>query len=400
MRILSPLEILNIALIYNSDAGVSTVGLWHYPAVITDSSSTWEIAKFGPGAQFDSDATAAIINKNGDREQMVWFTSVAAIWNMPTNYIQHAWINWITRGLYQGFRRVYFNTQVDDMFLSTGLYEPAGEEYRVNVASMQAHADWVGPLNARLPPGSNYFIELAYNGNGDIIEATNIDNNGICEPDEAIYYPGQVDPPLEFQKPLGTGADIWPETPDNYTWSEECAELDPLMQWTQSILSDSGFSHMSHTFSHMNLNNATFDDAYKEIQFNQDWMAQSGIAGATRYSPEGLVPPAITGLHNGDVLRAWTDLGLTSVVGDNTRPPLRNSQSGHWPLITNVADNGYAGFQITPRWATTIFFNCDLPECTTNEWIQTSGGSGDFNNLLEDAKNVNLRHLFGLLHDP
>ena len=306
----------------------------------------------------------------------------------------------MTRGLYMGYRRILFNTQIDDMFLSTGLYEPAGSEYRVDVASMEAHAKWVGPLNARLPSGSNYFIELAYNGNGDIIEATSIDNQGICDPDEAIFYPGQEDPPLEFRKPLGTGVDIWPETPDNYTWSEQCAELDPLMKWTQSILSSNDFSHMSHTFSHMNLNNATYDDAYKEIQFNQDWMAQTGIAGAPRYSGKGLVPPAITGLNNGDVLRAWSDLGLTSVVGDNTRPPLRSQQSEYWPTFTTVAEDGFAGFQITPRWATTIFFNCDLPQCTTNEWIATSGGAGDFDDLLEDAKRVNLRHMFSLHHDP
>jgi hypothetical protein len=28
-----------------------------------------------------------------------------------------------------------------------------------------------------------------------------------------------------------------------------------------------------------------------------------------------------------------------------------------WPLMSTVASNGYAGVQITPRWATNIYYN-------------------------------------------
>lgn len=53
-----------------------------------------------------------------------------------------------------------------------------------------------------------------------------------------------------------------------------------------------------------------------------------------------------------------------------------------------------------PRWATTIYYNCDLPECTLNEWTATSGGSGDFQHLLDDARRANAWHLLGLHWDP
>jgi hypothetical protein len=53
-------------------------------------------------------------------------------------------------------------------------------------------------------------------------------------------------------------------------------------------------------------------------------MTQVGIA-AGKFSPKGLIPPAITGLHNGDVIREWMANGITMVVGDNTRPPLLNT---------------------------------------------------------------------------
>jgi hypothetical protein len=87
-----------------------------------------------------------------------------------------------------------------------------------------------------------------------------------------------------------------------------------------------------------------------------------------------------------------------------------------WALTSTVADNGYAGLTIVPRWgkfipganettrltltATTIFYNCDLADCTTLEWTTTSGGKGDFAALLKDALSTNTRHLLGLHHDP
>lgn len=92
-----------------------------------------------------------------------------------------------------------------------------------------------------------------------------------------------------------------------------------------------------------------------------------------------------------DVIQAWIQNGIVNVVGDNTRPVLLNTVNEFWPLISTVANNGYAGLTIMPRWATTIFYNCDTPACTTAEWINTSGGTGDFTSLLLDAKNTNTR---------
>lgn len=71
----------------------------------------------------------------------------------------------------------------------------------------------------------------------------------------------------------------------------------------------------------------------------------------------------------------------------------------HWPLMTTIADNGFAGIQITPRWATNIYYNCDMPDCTVLEWINTSAGAGNITDLLEVEKKTNVRHLLGLHHD-
>ena len=142
-----------------------------------------------------------------------------------------------------------------------------------------------------------------------------------------------------------------------------------------------------------------------------------GISAGT-FSAKGLIPPAITGMHNGDVINAWMTNGITSVVGgmyeqslhamdradqssvDNSRSVLTNQQNGWWPLISTVASNGYAGLTIMPRWPTTMYYNCDLPACTLKEWIDTSKGSGDFNSLLAYEKFQTSRYLLSLRQDP
>jgi len=290
------------------------------------------------------------------------------------------------------------------MFLETDIYSPAGNLFRVRPADLSNHVTWQADINTRLPTGSKYYLEIGHNGNGDIEAAVTTSAGATsCKPNTAIEYDEQIDTALEFQKPLGTGSDIWPKTPTSYAWSLDCAKLDALEQWFAVTSNRDAFAHVSHTFTHEGLNNATYADALKEITFNIAWLKQVKLWDAAKFSKNGLIPPAITGLHNGDVIRAWltnTVSPIKYVVGDNTRPVLMNGQNPFWPLTSTVASNGYAGLTIIPRWATTIYYNCDLPACTLSEWINTSGGSGDFDALLADAKATNTRHLLGLHWDP
>ncbi|KAM0330547.1 hypothetical protein ACHAQA_003494 [Verticillium albo-atrum] len=382
------------------NAGVSSQGLYHYPATITDSQTTKEVAKFAGGAGVVA-GTAAVINNFEGREQFVWFTSWAPEWSATSNFLQHSHIHWMTRGLFLGKRKVHLSAQVDDLQLETDLYYPAGSVFKIGTGDLDGHITWQRNINSRLPAGSEFWLEFAHNGNGDFIAATGPGKpeDGVCKPDTAIFYDEQPSTALEFQKPLGTGADAWPTEFQKYEWTKTCAQRDDFASWFLDSTKLNSFAHLSHTFTHLGLNNATYKDAEREIQFNQAWLAQMGIDKATKFSANGLVPPAITGMHNGDAIRAWITNGIKHVVGDNTRAPLRNKNQ-YWPLISNVADNGYDGLVIIPRYATTIYFNCDTAECTTREWIETSAGKGDFNSLLDNARAENTRYLLGLHADP
>lgn len=305
----------------------------------------------------------------------------------------------MTRGIFLGKRKTHLSAQVDDVQLKTNMYYPDGASYKTTTADLDGHITWMEDLNSRLPAGSNFKVELGHNGNGDIQVAAAAENS-TCAPNYAVVRDAAAATTLEYQKPLGTGEDHWPTEFTTYPWSLTCAQGDSFAKWFSTPSNLNAFMHMSHTFSHMELNNATYHDAKREIEFNQAWMKQMGIAQATAFSAKGLIPPAITGMHNGDVIKAWMDSGLTSVTGDNTRPVLRNTQSKYYPLTSTVDNNGYAGLTIVPRYSTTIYYNCDTPECTTKEWIDTSAGKGNFTDLLALTKADNTRYLFSLQADP
>lgn len=56
----------------NSGSGVTTKGLYHYPAKIVNSSMAIEIAQFSASAEegFNSISTAAVINEIDGRQQV------------------------------------------------------------------------------------------------------------------------------------------------------------------------------------------------------------------------------------------------------------------------------------------------------------------------------------------
>lgn len=218
---------------------------------------------------------------------------------MASNFLMHTWIQWVTRGMYSGYRRILFNTQIDDVHLETELYasttfEPKEVSFRLRSDDLEGHVSWMATINKKLPAGSNYFIELGHNGNGNIEASVDYDDSeffgsGVCSPNTGVEYE-QIEgiaPPLEYAKPIGSGSDLWPTAPLNYTWSIDCAQQDDLLSWITDPSNLNSFAHVSHTFTHENLMNATYADSWKELAFNNAWMTQVGITAAAKFSKDG-----------------------------------------------------------------------------------------------------------------
>ncbi|RVD87906.1 uncharacterized protein DFL_002109 [Arthrobotrys flagrans] len=133
------------------------------------------------------------------------------------------------------------------------------------------------------------------------------------------------------------------------------------------------FVLVSHMFMYEGENPIIYADSKREITYNQQFQSKSFFDKAKRFSPDGMIPPAITGLHNADAIKAWMEAGnIDHVVGDNTRALLRNQQNDRWPLTSTAADNGYPSFVIIPRLANRIYYNEDRVASNVQEWLDVS----------------------------
>ena len=319
------------------------MGLYHYPAFILDAniSTTTAFANFQPSQNVANTTVAGVINRFDSREQMAFFVETGN-WSVTSAYLNHAWVQWGTRQMYQGLRRIYLGTQgksmasatyktvvltnqVDDLFLKTAI-NTTNNLFRVSDVDMLNHVSWTYDLNSRLPKGSSYFTEFGFCANGNAIYASSNAANYSMTCGGPVFNKWEEPSALEFEKPLGSGVNAWITSPQ-FIWTSACAKLDPLVRFFANTTNRDAVGLVSHTFTHLSLNNATYHDAVREIQFNLIYADLLNFTQAKRFSGSGLIPPAISGVHNGDAIRAWADNGLWNAVGDNSRPILRNQVS-------------------------------------------------------------------------
>lgn len=75
------------------------------------------------------------------------------------------------------------------------------------------------------------------------------------------------------------------------------------------------FLWVSHTFTHLSLNNATGSDTRLQWQLNK---AMAALLRLRRLSQRGVVTSAISGLTNANALRQTALQGYIASVGDNS----------------------------------------------------------------------------------
>ena len=246
-----------------------------------------------------------------------------------------------------------------DVWAVTSGTDVDGGRSRINTTDLQMHIDWIPQFKATLNPGSVWFIEIGFNGNGNMDYVGNLNTSQAEACPSAVdvndpIYPNVVD---EFIKPLGTGVN---QVPPNvqYNWSIECLLLDPLAAFFYEPANRDVFAWITHTFTHEDLDNSTYYDTNFQMAFNYHHaQVLKLVDSAQGWSNKTMIPPAISGLHNGDALQAFWDNGIIGGVGDSTRPALVNQENVNWPLLTTIPENGFAGWTVFPRQATRIYYN-------------------------------------------
>jgi hypothetical protein len=342
---------------------LSTKGLFHVPSKITNPAMAKAVLMFEPNAQFPQDTVAAAIISYPTYKQLSFYVPFG-FFSLTSMVLGHVWFQWGTRGLYPGFRRIMFSTHVDDVFLGTEteFNKPA---LRITAQDMAEVEKWQVDINKRMNPGSDYRLDLCFNGNGVLLESR-IPQLPIVDLDDAAY----IDVDKEFKKPPGTGIDVWaPIDLNPYVPASITANI-PLLKQRDALFNyvhnnAAKYFLNSHTFTHEDLNNCSYRDAFNEIRVNQNFAKAVGFDTQPFWSKHAIVSPGISGVFNADALQAFLDAGITSVVGDITRTNINNDTNVHWPFITSLQSSNFAGFTIIPRAATSIFFNCSTPEQNT-----------------------------------
>lgn len=271
--------------------------------------------------------------------------------------IANAWLEWVTNGIFAGLRRISLNAHMDDIFMSTGIFDidlldEGSETYRLTPEDLGLIIQWQDAFNARLPSGSHFALTFPFNG------ATVAENGGY-----------NVDPLFIYAK----------QHKAKFYWE-------------------------SHTYTHPYLDTYTYAQVHEEFSLNIDTakVLFGDALSDPAYDGKSCITPSITGLFNGEALRAMYDVGIRNVVGDNSRPELVPANIFHG-ITSTVATHGFAGMYIVPRHATEIYYNnvepFDLMLQYNYRYHTYFGRNLTFDEMIAEQVKVHSTHLLGYRQD-
>ncbi len=241
------------------------------------------------------------------REEMVM--TVSSNQYMTHNQLlRHGMLNWVTRGVYLGTQRNYFETQVDDIFLPDDRWDTVAEKTGVDGPTTasdeyQCDAEKTDPAVTDCNP-----IRMV---GADVTRLVNWQNaNGV-----------KLD--MVFN---GGGSD------------EQIADFgsDPLLDAFLPVRTS--FSWINHTYDHPNLDASSTAAISTEILDNVTWAQSKGIP----LDPEELVTGEHSGLNNPNMPAALTARGVRWIASDNSR---ESTQRSIGPATT------------VPRYPSNVYYN-------------------------------------------
>ncbi len=287
--------------------------------------------------------------------------------NIHARVLPYGIINWATRGIFLGERKVYFVPQPDDVFAWGDGWDSDTQTiivdekiHRLSPYDLDSLVAWMNDLKTTAPNAADFKIEMPFNGEG-----TEEDRAG---------YPGS---------PLGA---VLPGT-----LTARALELESEFIW------------LNHTYSHANLNTADYSLSYNEVVKNNDL---ANFLNLTDYTTTTLLTGAYSGLTNPDVITAAYELGVRYLLADASVVPTYTAPSPNTGiphplnpevlLIPRHANNIYY-FAVTPQ-DETEYYNSVYPDMTrTYEQIIDTITDQSLENLLDFSINPTMFHMNNLI---
>ncbi|OUM59547.1 hypothetical protein PIROE2DRAFT_67677 [Piromyces sp. E2] len=117
------------------------------------------------------------------------------------------------------------------------------------------------------------------------------------------------------------------------------------------------------------------------------------------YSQHSIVTPEISGLHNGDALRALTENQILYAVGDTSRTDLSPSNF-YLPFVTSMSSSNFDGFYAIPRQPPQVYWDCSTIEQNTLVFESRYGHTIEWNDHLNAEAILHVKNFLKLRHDP
>lgn len=362
-----------------------------------------KICSAEPKPDVDPCSLGAFIKTEKNGLQSLHFTFTADVYTLHGIITGDLWYAWVTQGLFLGERRLILGTQVDDMFLQSGIYNIAeNRQYNEDIDGERIEGDpkifrmvgddvtylvqWQKRIREKMPLGSNFTIELAYNGK---------------EFNKTRMLPPHNSWSLEARMLAARDEFLWLSHSwdhlDMFCVDSKC-ELPNMPYIPQSCFINNLTSVCDYTpagekkIESWYINTLAYPTSgptpYQAVAFSlsmNKWFAKNILwpeksvedllnpVKTPNYSPAGLVSPRISGLNYSAAIKAMLDTGIRFAVGDNSRPALYNYQNRYHmvnaPITVLTQDTTVEqaqqlsnAFKVIPRFATRVYFDCSLPE--------------------------------------
>jgi len=293
-------------------------------------------------------------------------------------------VNWVTRGIFLGERKIYLSAQPDDVFIPDDLWDPVSKTTPVDSPAFRHRNDatdynslvaWQTKLRANSQTAA-FSLELPFNA------------VGYNTTDTAYLNQGEGADTLSPAVRANPNAFRW----INHTWDH--TSLNPTDP------SDPGFVPLTVT------------TMKQKFQLNHD--LATGLSGTppvmfSQYNKNALVQPDISGLENSVFWQAAQEFGFRYILMDTSKtydfrptlsaiPPNTGFYSSRDTFVS-----GNPRILIIPRYPTNLFYNVSTPV----EWVSeynhfyaalppSQGGIGfvsDYQQILEREAEVLVRYM-------
>ncbi|CAN0374160.1 unnamed protein product [Pylaiella littoralis] len=326
---------------------------------------------------FPSAAAMAYTSVDGYEElhlffSLAWFDIGSWAWI-------HFVVEWGTKGVFQGERRFHLAAMVDDLFLATAVFEydgvaNEGPKQRMTAFDMDAFSSFEASLNSQY--NSTITTEWPFTGLGILDMVDSAYAFRITTPGAGLLPKGEkvVGEGIAQLTPFNWLADAVPGMTAEFNGGLWAA--DDLLAWVLSNLDT--FWWQSHTLSHLMRDDLGRNDCENEDSGLVQIAVLTGMFASENYNWRSITPPGITGHFNKYCMASATANLMTCAPGDNTfngiltDVSLVSNVSDYHSIYTTEAINGFTGFQIVPRFATAVYFNCATGDClvTENEYLR------------------------------